>query len=75
MKYTIEISAYAGYNGCEYDHEPTAEELDEFIDLFIDGLSNGYLDVDINCYEKRKRIKKPLLFFYQLVKILTAPVS
>ena len=54
MKYTIEISAYADYNGCEYDHEPTAEELDEFIDLFIDGLSSGYLDIDINCYEEEE---------------------
>lgn len=51
-KYTIELSAFASYDGLEYDHKPTAEELDKFIDLFIDGIQDGYFDVDINCYEE-----------------------
>jgi hypothetical protein len=51
-KYTVELSAFGIYNDLEYDHEPTAEELDELIDLFIDGIQDGYFDVDINCYEE-----------------------
>jgi len=52
MKFTVELSAFASYDGLEYDHEPTAEELDEFIDLFINGIQDGYFDVDILCYEE-----------------------
>lgn len=51
-KYTVEVSATGFYDGLEYDHKPTADELDEFIDLFIDSLQSGYIDIDINCYEE-----------------------
>lgn len=55
-KYCVELSAFTSYDGNEFDHEPTREELNEFarefIDCFIEDLTSGYIDIDINCYEE-----------------------
>lgn len=52
MKFTVELSAFASYDGLECDHKPTAEELDELIYIFIDDLQSGYIDIDIHCIEE-----------------------
>lgn len=51
-KYTIELSAYGGYNGIECEDYPTIEQKEDIIQDFLADLIQGYIDIDVNCYEE-----------------------
>lgn len=51
-KYTIELSAYGSYEGIECKDYPTPEEKENVIQCFFEDLMQGYIDIDVNCYEE-----------------------
>lgn len=57
MTYKIEFSAFDSFEDLEYDHKPTAEDINNLLDIFIDNLTSGYISPDIGIYPEEEKVE------------------
>lgn len=57
MTYRIEFSVFDSFEGLEYDHKPTAEDINHLLDIFIDNLTNGYISPDVGIYPEEEKVE------------------
>jgi hypothetical protein len=57
MTYRIEFSTFDSFEGLEYDHKPTAEDIDNLLDISIDNLTSGYISPDVGIYPEDEEVE------------------